>query len=164
MTRPRAMVTGASSGIGAAYAEELAGSGHDLVIIARREARLRALAERLEREHGVEVHVRVADLSAPAELNALVDEVEALQIDLLVNNAGFGAYRRFVELDPATAQALVSVQVLAPTLLARAALPGMVARVGAGSSTWRRRWRSAARSAAAGCRPARPTLPPSRTS
>jgi short-subunit dehydrogenase len=122
------MVTGASSGIGAAYAEELAGSGHDLVIIARREARLRALAERLEREHGVEVHVRVADLSAPAELNALVDEVEALQIDLLVNNAGFGAYRRFVELDPATAQALVSVQVLAPTLLARAALPGMVAR------------------------------------
>ena len=164
MTRPRAMVTGASSGIGAAYAEELAGSGHDLVIVARREARLQTLAERLEREHGVEVRVRVADLSAPAELHAPVNEVEAFQLHLLVNNAGFGAYRRFVELDPATAEALVSVQVLAPTLLARAALPGMVARGRGGIINVASALAFSGALGGAGYRPARPTLQPSRTS
>ncbi len=126
--KPRALVTGASSGIGAAFAEQLAGSGHDLVVVARREHRLRALAERLNAEHGSDVRVEVADLSSPAELRGLVARVADFEVDLLVNNAGFGAYKPFVELDPTRAEALISVHILAPTLLSRAALPGMVAR------------------------------------
>jgi hypothetical protein len=128
MTRARTLVTGASSGIGAAFAEQLAAEGHDLVVVARRENRLRQLADRLEREHGADVAVEVADLASAADLDRLVAMIAGLELDLLVNNAGFGAYMPFLQLDPARAEELIRVQVLAPTLLARAVLPGMVER------------------------------------
>lgn len=128
MTRPRTLITGASSGIGAAFAVQLAAEGHDLVVVARRENRLRQLADRLERDHGADVEVEVADLSSAADLDRLVAMMGGLELDVLVNNAGFGAYMPFVQLDPLRAEELIRVQVLAPTLLARAALPGMIER------------------------------------
>jgi short-subunit dehydrogenase len=124
-----ALVTGASSGIGAALAERLAHDGNDLVIVARRRERLEALARRLEGETGVRVEVLPADLTDPQQLRAVEDRVDAdPHVDLLVNNAGFGGYGPFAELEPDFADRLVGVHVRAPVRLARAALPGMVSR------------------------------------
>lgn len=127
--KPRAVVTGASSGIGAAFAERLARDGHDLMIVARRRDRLDQLQRRLQGEYGVAVDVQPADLADPAALLALEGRVaDNPALEMLVNNAGFGAYMPFVQLDPARAEELIRVQVLAVTRLSRAALPGMIAR------------------------------------
>ena len=103
--RPWAMVTGASSGLGVASAERLAAGGHDLVIVARRGDRLEQVAERLQRDgHTVEtVAGGLADRATLAALEARV--AEAPPPDLLVNNAGFGAYGAFVEADPDSSNA-----------------------------------------------------------
>lgn len=128
-TRPCALITGASSGLGEAFAERLAADGHDLLAVARREARLQALADRLRDAHGAATQVLVADLTAPDDLRRVEARVAAgPALDLLVNNAGFGGYRPFLELDPDRAEELIRLQVLAVTRLARAALPAMVAR------------------------------------
>jgi len=130
--RPRALVTGASSGIGAAYAERLARDGYDVVLVARRRARLEELAERLRCEAGRHAEVLAADLTDAAALGrveARVTDDEALT--LVVNNAGFGAYGPFTEIDPAVIDALINVHIRAVARLTRAALPGMVRR-GAG--------------------------------
>jgi short-subunit dehydrogenase len=122
-------VTGASAGIGRAFAERLAHDGFNLTIVARNGARLDELAKRLRRDYGVEVNVLVADLSKPADLASLQGSIAAdSALEMLVNNAGFGGYKPFVELDPEVAEELINVQVLAVTLLTRAALPGMLAR------------------------------------
>jgi uncharacterized protein len=127
--RPWALITGASSGLGEAFAERLAADGHDLIVVARREDRLRALADRLGDTHGTATEVLVADLTAPEELRRVEARIAAgPTLDLLVNNAGFGGYRPFLALDPDRAQELIRLQVLAVTRLARAALPAMVAR------------------------------------
>ena len=123
-----AMVTGASSGIGEAYAERLAADGHDLIVVARRKERLSDLAARLEATHGVKVRVVQADLGRPDDIQRLCDEIDALELDLLVNNAGLAHYMPFAELPPAQAQELLHVNVLAPVLLTRAAVTGMLAR------------------------------------
>lgn len=131
--RGRALITGASAGIGAAYARALARAGSDLVIVARRRDRLEALAAELRGDTGVEVDVLVADLAADDGVRAVEDALGADErLTLLVNNAGFGAYRPFADVEPATAEALVRVHVLATVRLTRAALPGMVARGGGG--------------------------------
>jgi uncharacterized protein len=128
-TRPCALVTGASSGLGEAFAERLAADGHDLLVVARREDRLRALAERLRDTYGAATQVLVADLAAPDDLRRVESRIAAgPALDLLVNNAGFGGYRPFLQLDPDRAEQLVGLQVLTVTRLARAALPAMVAR------------------------------------
>ena len=130
--RQRALVTGASSGIGAAFAERLARDGYDVVLVARRRERLEALAERLRHETEMEASVVVADLTdieALAEVEARVAGDESLA--LLVNNAGFGRYGPFVQLAPDAADDLIDIHVRAVTRLTRAALPGMVRR-GAG--------------------------------
>lgn len=131
-SRPRALITGASAGIGTAYAERLARDGYDLVLVARRRARLTELAERLRREAAVDCEVLAADLTdaanlAQVEARAAGDE----RLALLINNAGFGGYRPFAEIDPAVVNDLVDVHVRAVARLTRAALPGMVRR-GAG--------------------------------
>jgi hypothetical protein len=122
-------VTGASAGIGAAFAERLAKDGFDLVVVARRRERLEKLAARLRDQHGVSVDVLPADLTRPDELRTVEERIaEDSALELLVNNAGFGGYALFAELDPDVAEDLIRLHVVAVTRLARAALAGMIAR------------------------------------
>jgi uncharacterized protein len=128
-SRPLALVTGASSGIGASFAERLAQDGHDLIIVARRADRLAEIAQELTTLHGVNVETMAVDLSDPAALRTVEKRIaEESALDLLVNNAGFGGYMPFVDLDPETATELINLKVLAVTRLTRAALPGMFER------------------------------------
>jgi short-subunit dehydrogenase len=125
----RALVTGASSGIGAAFAERLARDGHALIIVARRAERLHDLAARLRAETGVAVEVLVADLTSGDGLARVEGALaESADLDMLVNCAGVAGYMPFAELPADDAEALVRLHVVAPTRLTRAALPGMVAR------------------------------------
>ncbi len=127
--RALALVTGASSGIGAAFAERLARDGYDLVVVARRQERLEALAQKLERQYHVSVEVLPADLSKHGDILAVEKHLEAdPNLEMLVNNAGFGGYKPFIELDPQQAEELINLKVLAITRLTRAALPAMIAR------------------------------------
>jgi short-subunit dehydrogenase len=127
--QPYALITGASSGIGTSFAERLAHDGYDVIIVARRRERLEALAQRLQKEYQVNAEVLVADLSKPAQLRTVEKRIaEVTTLDMLVNNAGFGGYMPFVELDPDRAEELINLQVLAVARLTRAALPGMLAR------------------------------------
>jgi short-subunit dehydrogenase len=124
----RALITGASAGIGAAFVERLAKDGYDLVLVARRKDRLDQLGERARKEYGVAVDVVSTDLGNAADVAALTDRIAAgPALDLLINNAGFGAYMPFSKLPPERAEELVRVQVVAPVLLTRAALPAMIA-------------------------------------
>jgi len=128
-SRPLALVTGASSGIGADLARELARHGHDLVLTARRAPELEALAAEL-RTLGAAATVMTKDLSVPGsarELAAAVERAE-MQLDVLVNNAGFGDVGAFVHEDPDRIDAMLQLNVAALTALTRAILPGMVAR------------------------------------
>lgn len=124
-----AFITGASSGIGESFARELAHRGYNLVLLARREQRLHSLADLLQREYSVQVETLVADLNDPADLERAAIRVgEIPDLDLLVNNAGFGNGGFFTEIDPQEELAMIRVHVEASVRLARAALPGMVER------------------------------------
>ncbi|HEX9269617.1 MAG TPA: SDR family oxidoreductase [Candidatus Limnocylindria bacterium] len=124
-----ALVTGASSGIGRAFAERLARDGYDLVVVARRRGRLEELASRLRSDPGVAVEIIAADLGDPASLARVERRAgEGPDIDLLVNNAGFGAYMPFARLAPERVEQLIRVHVVATTRLARAVVPGMLER------------------------------------
>jgi uncharacterized protein len=125
-----AMVTGASSGIGQAYAERIAADGRDLVIVARREDRLSELAARLTEVHGVMVTPVAADLGRAADVERVCARIAAEPLDLLVNNAGLAHYMAFAEIEPGPARELVDLNALAPVLLSRAAVSGMVERRG----------------------------------
>jgi uncharacterized protein len=127
--RPRALVTGASSGIGVAFAERLARDGYDLVLVARRRDRLTELAERLKRGNGIAAQVVCADLTDPANLakvESLAGSDEALS--LLINNAGFAGYQPFVSINPEVIDDLIDIHVRVVARLSRAVLPGMVRR------------------------------------
>ena len=95
-----ALITGASAGIGEAFAHRLADRGKDLVLVARSEAKLRALAEELSTKQGVQTHVIVTDLAQPSAAGPVFDETErlGLDVDLLVNNAGFCKVGDFAEI------------------------------------------------------------------
>lgn len=126
----RALVTGASSGIGEALAERLAARRTDLVVVARRADRLEALADRLRQKHNVVVEVLPADL-ADAKQRAYVEvrlSQDADPIDLLVNNAGFGSSGAFVDLPVETEHDQIEVNVVTLVRLTHAVLPGMIAR------------------------------------
>jgi uncharacterized protein len=127
--RPLALVTGASSGIGADLARELARHGHDLVLTSRRVAPMDALAGEL-RAAGAAVTVVAADLSKQGSAAALAAELDRrhLVVDVLVNNAGLGAGGAFHESDPQRVSEMLQVNVVALTELTRAVAPGMVAR------------------------------------
>jgi len=123
-----AIVTGASSGIGEAYARRLAADGFDLVLVARRADRLRHLSAELRTAVGVKASTLVADLADSGDLGTVCDAVVEARPDLLVNNAGLAHYMGFADLPAELARELVDVNVTAPVLLSRAALPGMLER------------------------------------
>jgi short-subunit dehydrogenase len=123
-------VTGASSGIGAAIAGLLAGRGLGVTLVARSEARLRALADELGSRHGVRTEVIVADLTDEASRSAIATELEArsLAVNVLVNNAGFSTMGPVYRSDPARELAMVRTDVEAVVHLCCLFLPGMVER------------------------------------
>jgi short-subunit dehydrogenase len=127
--RPVALVTGASSGIGAALARELARHGHNLVLSARSLAPMDALAEEL-RGLGAAATVIAADLAAPAGAATLVAELRArgIEIEVLVNNAGLGAMGRFERIDAMRDAEMMQVNIVALAELTHALLPAMLAR------------------------------------
>ncbi|NNG02735.1 MAG: SDR family NAD(P)-dependent oxidoreductase, partial [Inquilinus sp.] len=129
-TRPIALVTGASAGIGAELAARAAADGFDLVLTARRTAPLEALAERLRKRYGAESTIIAADLATARGPAGLLKEIagRGLAIDVLVNNAGFGAAGRFDMMDAKTVDGMIAVNIAAVTRLARALLPGMLER------------------------------------
>jgi short-subunit dehydrogenase len=97
-SRPLALVTGASAGIGAAYARRLARQGYDLVLVARRRERLEALAAELQNESGARAEVLPADLTRDADLKTVENRIASAEnLEFLLNNAGFGAGGRFWE-------------------------------------------------------------------
>lgn len=124
-----AVVTGASAGIGAIYADRLAKRGYDLILVARNAQRLDALAERLRADTGREVATLVADLGDKAGLA----KVEAVlrndpKITMLVNNAGVGSVASILQADVDKMEAMIDLNVTALTRLTYAAVPGFVAR------------------------------------
>jgi len=126
-----ALITGASTGIGAVYAERLARRGYDLVLVARNKERLEALAERLVRETGRRVEVLAADLTATADLRRVEERLRSDErITLLLNNAGLGATATLLDSDPDQIDTMIQLNVVALTRLTRAVAPGFVARGG----------------------------------
>jgi hypothetical protein len=127
-----AVVTGASSGIGEAFARRLAREGYDLLLIARRRERLETLAAQLRQRHDVAVDVMSADLAQPADIERAAQHIGRLDhLTLLVNNAGFGTVGQFAQTDIGGQVGMIQVHVLAPVCLARAALPQLIRRQGA---------------------------------
>ncbi len=124
-----ALITGASSGIGAVYADRLAKRGYDLILVARNEDRLKALSARLGEDTGRSVKVIVADLNNKADL-ARVEQVlrTDASITVLVNNAGTAITDDLASADPERLESMIQLNVLAPSRLALAATPGFVAR------------------------------------
>lgn len=123
-----ALITGASSGIGAAFARALAAEGYDLLLVARRAERLAALAAELQ-QHGGTVDMLAADLATPAGIEQVAQRITHLpNLTLLINNAGFGLKGDFWDVDLARQQAMIYLHVQAAVALCHAALPGMLAR------------------------------------
>ncbi|MER6160838.1 SDR family NAD(P)-dependent oxidoreductase [Streptomyces sp. NPDC001868] len=125
MTRTNALITGASSGIGAAYARLLA-DDHDLILVARRADRLAELAEEL-RARGAAVEVLPADLSTQDGIAAVTARLAVGDVRMLISNAGAGGYAPLTDVAPADIQSLLTLNAVAPVQLVRAALPGMLA-------------------------------------
>lgn len=123
---PTALITGASSGIGAVFARKLAERGYDLILVARRRARMESLARELG---GARVEVLAADLSVDEEMDAVAKRILAApELDVLVNNAGFGLKGRFWETPVAEQQRMQRLHIDATLRLTHAALQGMVRR------------------------------------
>jgi len=124
-----AVITGASAGLGAAFARKLAARGYDLLLVARREDRLRALTRELRDEYGITAEFLAADLTDPAALESVAERIRTAQnLGLLVNNAGFGTQHYFVETDPASQVQMHLLHVVATTRLTHAALANLQPR------------------------------------
>jgi short-subunit dehydrogenase len=130
-TRGTALITGASAGIGAVYADRLARRGHDLILVARSATRLAAVAQRIARQTGRSVETVVADLADKADLERVAATLRANErITVLVNNAGLGATAPLLASDAAALDAMIALNVGALMHLTHAAAPGFVARGG----------------------------------
>jgi short-subunit dehydrogenase len=124
-----ALITGASTGIGAGYADRLAKRGHDLILVARDAARMEALAARLRAETGRTIEVLRADLTDRNDLAAIEHRLASdPAIDILVNNAGMSMHGTIVEAEPAQIERLIALNITAPSLLAAAAAKAFVTR------------------------------------
>ena len=125
-----ALVTGASGGIGLELARLLAADGHDLVLVARSGDKLARLAEEVSGKHDITARVLTADLARAEAPQEIFDDLEAkgVAVDALINNAGFGSYGLFAETDLQSELALLQVNIVALTHLAKLFLPPMIAR------------------------------------
>ena len=124
-----ALVTGASSGIGEAFARELASRNYDLIIIARRKDRLKELAEELKSNFSISVDVIAADLSTEKGIERVEEHIKKIKnLDMLINNAGFGTKGNFSDVSPEKSINMINVHVLAATRFCRAVLPNMIKR------------------------------------
>ena len=143
------LITGASGGLGEAFAEQLAKRGSNLVLVGRSEHKLQALAERLERQSKIKATVLTADLASSAEVDQLISDLKTqrIEVDLLINNAGFGLFQRFLETPLDRQMEEIDVNVRAVVSLTHALAPAMVARKTGGvinlsSSAGFQRWRA----------------------
>jgi short-subunit dehydrogenase len=128
MTNDTALITGASSGMGAAFARQLAAQGYDLILVARRQERLAALVDELQQRHSIRAEALAADLSDPGEVSRVEQCIAGTtRLTMLVNNAGFGSTGHFVRVDLAHQLAMIQLHVITSVRLCRAALPGMLA-------------------------------------
>jgi short-subunit dehydrogenase len=124
-----AFITGASSGIGATFAKHLAAKGYDLVLVARRENLLVELADQLQREHAITARALPADLSLMTDVERVSNEISRLvELEILVNNAGFGTQGKFFQVPFEKHQEMLEVHVMAATRLAYAALQNFKAK------------------------------------
>jgi hypothetical protein len=129
--RPVAVITGASAGLGAAFAPLFAAAGYDLVLVARRRAALAQLAERMRREHRVRATPLAIDLARPDAPRRVRDAVRATRVEVLVNNAGVYEVGPFTAIPPERIDAMIQLNCVALTALTRLFLPKMLER-GAG--------------------------------
>lgn len=129
LENPAALITGASSGIGAVFARQLAAQRYDLILVARRQDRLESLATELQRLYPIQAQPLAADLSSPQDLERVEGWIAKLDsLRLLVNNAGFGSTGKFSEADLTQGIQMVQVHIHATMHLCHAALPGMIQR------------------------------------
>jgi short-subunit dehydrogenase len=123
-----ALITGASTGLGAVYADRLAKRGHDLVLVARDGARMEALAERLREQTGVAIEIIAADLTADTDIATIEARLAKGDIGVLINNAGMSLNGSLLENGPAEFTRIIALNVTAPTRLAAAAAKAFVAQ------------------------------------
>lgn len=125
---PWALVTGASSGLGAEFTRQLSARGVHVVMVARREDRMEELAGEVQAAHGVLTRILPVDLTAPGACDHVAEEVQRLEIGLLVNNAGFGMSGAFADLDGDRQARMAVLNCVVPTLLTSRLLPPMLER------------------------------------
>lgn len=125
-----AVVTGASGGLGSAIASQLAARGYNLALAARRREPMDKLATELRDQHAIETRVLVADLADRREVASFADQVADLDVEVLVNNAGYGLHGEFVDMDMTRVEAMLDVNIFALTALTRSFAERMVARGG----------------------------------
>ncbi|GGX73422.1 SDR family NAD(P)-dependent oxidoreductase [Saccharospirillum salsuginis] len=127
----QALITGGTSGIGAAFARRLAAEGHDVILTGRREPQLATLCRELEEQFGISATFQTGDLARAEDRQALEDRIRALpRLDVLINNAGYAEDGRFGDIDWPRHQALLDVHVQATMQLTHAALPQLLEQRG----------------------------------
>ncbi|HEX2620424.1 MAG TPA: SDR family oxidoreductase [Phototrophicaceae bacterium] len=125
-----ALVTGASSGLGVDFAKQLAAIGCHLILVARREDRLRAVADQITTQYGVQVEIVILDLSLPEAPQTLYDQLKTAgrRVDVLINNAGYGLYGEFTQLDWQREQNMLQLDIMTVTHLTKLFVRDMVVR------------------------------------
>ena len=122
------VITGATSGIGAGFARAFAGQGYDLILTGRRKEKLADLAAEISNKYSVNVVQKLIELSDPVQVKAFIDELKALEIDLLINNAGFGMRATFLQESVEKLNTMIAVHAAVPMQLMHSLLPGMIQR------------------------------------